>query len=555
MLKQLGLDQQILRQLVDEHAAVAEARRLGLSVSDAEVATRILTYPAFQQNGTFAGEEVYARVLASQRPPLSKEEFEESLRRSLLVEKLRGALTDWLTISDADVAAEFARRNQKVKAELVVFSADRMRDQVTVSDPDVAAYFRAHTEDYRIGDRRKIKYLLIDVEQLRAKTLVPPGDVEKSYRDNEPTYTTPAQVRASHILLKTEGKDEKTVRAQAEALLAQAKAGADFAELAKKHSEDEGSASKGGDLDYFGHGKMVKEFDDVAFALEPGQISDVVKSPFGFHIIKVVDKKPETKRPLEEVRQQIADQLAYERAQTQASALGDQIAGELKTPADLDRVGKARGLTVAESGLFARDEPVAGLGPAPEVTTQAFDRKDGTVAGPVRVARGIVFFATTGRDASRVPALAEVKDRAREDAIRARARELSTTRAQGLAREFATNFAGAAKTAGLEPKSTELVARGTAWPDAGISTVLDDAIFALPAGGVTAPITTDAGTVIARVIERQDAKPEELAAGKASLRQELLADRKSKFYGAYMGKARDRMKIEINQDAIRQIVG
>lgn len=555
LLKQLGIDQQILRQLIDERAAVAEARRLGLTVSDAEVAQRIFAIPAFQQNGAFAGEQVYSQILAAQNPPLTPAEFEDNLRQALLVDKLRAALTEWVTISDAELETEFRRRNEKVKADLVVFSADAFRDQVTLADADLTAYFESHKEDYRIGERRKIRYVLVDVEALRARAVVLPGEVEKYYRDNEPQYTTAEQVRASHILLKTEGKDEAAVKAQAEALLARVKKGADFAALARQQSEDEVSKAQGGDLDYFGRGRMVKEFEDVAFALPVGQVSDVVKSSFGFHIIKVTDRKPETRRPLDEVRQQITEQLAGERAQTQAAAQAEQIAREAKTAADLERVAKARGLAVAESGFFTRDEPIAALGPAPEVSNQAFELKEGEVAGPVRTPRGLVIFASSGAEASRLPALADVKERVREDATRAKARELSQQRAAALAANFKTDFAAAAKTAGLTPKASELVARGTAWPDAGISAAVDEALFALPVGGVSSPIVTDAGTVVARVVAREDAKAEALSAARETLRQELLADRRSKFFTAYMDKARDRMTVTIDPEVVKAVVG
>ncbi len=555
LLKQMGIERQILQQLIDERTAVAEARRLGLQVSDAEVAQRIFAIPAFQQNGVFAGEEIYSRVLESQRPPLSKSEFEDNLRRSLLVEKLHSALTDWVVVPDGDVTAEYARRNEKAKVELVVFSPDKLRDQVTVSDADLAAWFDGHKEAYRIGEKRKIKFLLVDVEALRAKVMVAPSEVEKYYRQNQAQYSTPAQVRASHILLKTEGKDDAAVKAKAEALLKQVRAGANFADLAKKNSEDEASAKNGGDLDYFGRGRMVKEFEDAAFALEPGQVSDLVKSPFGYHIIKVVDKKPETTKQLAEVQQQIADQLAYERAATQATAAADDIGKELKTPADLDRVGKARGLTVQESGFFSKDEPIAGLGPVPEITEQAFTTAVDSVAGPVRTARGLVFFAPTGTQPSRLPVLADVKDKVRQDAISAKARELARARAASLQANFTANFAQAAKQAGLDVKSSELVTRGTAWPDVGISGAADAAIFATAQGGVTAPVVTDGGIAIIHVLERQGTKPEELASGRDALRQEIENDRRSKFFGAYMTKARDRMKVEINPDVLRAITG
>lgn len=555
LLRQMGLDQQILRQLIDERAAVAEARRLGLTVSDAEVAQRIYAIPAFQQNGQFAGEALYTQVLASQRPPLSKSEFEAGLRNSLLVDKLRTALTEWVSVTDEAVEAEFRRRNEKVKAALVVFSADAMRDQVELDDEALAAYFEEHKEDYRVPEKRKIRYLLVDVEALRSKITVPPAEVERSYRENEDQYTTPAQVRASHILLETKGQEEDAVRAEAEALLAQIREGADFAALAKKHSDDEVSAAQGGDLDYFGRGRMVPEFEQVAFELEPGQISDVVKSPFGFHIIKVIDRKPETIRPLTEVRQQIQDQLAYERAQAQAETLAATLGRELETAADLDAVAAKHGLTVEETGFFAKDEPIAGLGPAPAVTGGAFELEQGAVGGPERVARGLVFFTTAGSQESKLPELADVKDQVRDDAVQERARELAEERAVELAGAFEKDFEAAARKADLEVKTTELVARGTAWPEVGISPALDAAVFALPADGVTAPIATDAGTVVARIVERQPVTPEQLAAGREALHDEMLAERRSRFFSSYMLKARERMDVEIDSEVLARIVG
>src|SRR5215467_3908813 len=320
LLKQLGIEQQILQQMVDEQASLAEAERLGIQVSDDEVRQRIFAIPAFQENGHFIGDQRYQQ-LRMQRPPLAPSDFESGIRRSLIVEKLRDSLTDWLTVSDKELEQEFRRRNDKVKLAVVSFPADKFRAQATATDQEVAAHFDSHKNDFKMPEKRKVRYLLIDTEAMRAKVVVPPADVERAYNDNIDQYSTPEQVRASHILLKTEGKDDAAVKAKAEDILKQAKAGADFGELAKKYSEDEGSAKNGGDLDYFTRGKMVPEFDEVAFTLQPGQLSDVVKSQFGYHVIKLTDKKPGTTRPFAELRQQLTDQLSYERAQAQAADL------------------------------------------------------------------------------------------------------------------------------------------------------------------------------------------------------------------------------------------
>src|SRR5262245_54123968 len=325
LLKQLGIDQQILQTMVDERAALAEARRLGVRVSDEEVAQRIYAIPGFQENGAFIGMTRYQQILQAQRPPMTPSEFEDGVRRSLIVEKLRAALTDWLSGSYKELEQEYRRRNDKVKLSVLTFPADRYRSEVNVSDADVASYFDGHQTDFRIPERRKVKYLLIDVDVLRTKITVPPADIERYYNDNIEQYTTPEQVRASHVLFRTEGKDDAAIKAKAEEVLKQARSGADFAALAKQYSDDEANAKNGGDLDYFGRGRMVPQFDQVAFAMEPGQISDLVKTEYGYHIIKLTDKKAGTSRSLDDVRQQITEQLLSERAQAQATTLAETL--------------------------------------------------------------------------------------------------------------------------------------------------------------------------------------------------------------------------------------
>src|SRR5439155_9512266 len=459
LLKQLGIDQQILQSLVDERAALAEAERLGIKASDEEVRQRIFAMPAFQENGNFIGEQRYQQLLRLQRPPLSTSEFEDTIRRTVAVEKLRATVTDWLSVAEKELEQEYRRRNDKVKLAVVSFTADTFRKDVSATDADVASHFEAHKNDFKVPEKRKIRYLLIDVEAMRAKVNVPPGDIDRAYNNNIEQYTTPEQVRASHILLKTEGKDEAAVKAKIEELLKQARGGADFAELARKNSEDEGSAKNGGDLDYFQRGRMVAEFDQAAFAMQQGQVSDPVKTQYGYHIIKLVDKKPATTKTLAEVRQQLSDQLSYERAQAQAADLAQKLEREISRPVDLDRVARANGLTVQESGLFARDEPIMGLGPAPEATSRAFEMKQGNVSGSTRMSRGFVFLTLVAKQDPYIPKLDEVKDRVRDEVIKDKARTLSKQKAVEIAGKLksAGDFEKAAKAAGLEAKTTELI--------------------------------------------------------------------------------------------------
>ena len=557
LLKQLGIEQQILSQMVDERAALAEADRLKIDVSDEEVRQRILSMPAFQENGTFIGDARYQQLLRMQRPPMAPSEFEDSVRRSLKVEKLRGSLTDWLSVTNKELEQEYRRRNDKVKLAIVSFTADTFRNQVSASDSDVAAYFESHKDDFKIPEKRKIRYLLVDIDAMRAKINLPQSEIERAYNNNMEQYTTPEQVRASHVLLKTEGKDDAAVKAKAEDVLKQARGGADFAELAKKYSEDEGSAKNGGDLDYFGRGRMVPEFDQTVFAMQPGQISDLVKTQYGYHIIKLVDKKTATTRSLQEVRQQIVDQLSYERAQAQAADLSQTIEKQISKPADLDRVAKAQGIVIQESGFFARDEPILGLGPAPEVANKVFEMKQGEVSGALRASRGFVFETLVARQDPYTPKLEEVKDRVRDVVVKEKARDVSKQKAAEIAAKLkaAPDFEKTAKASGVEAKMTELISRDSPIPDLGTAPAVEEQAFSMTVGAVSDPIPTDNGTAVVKVLEKKEVTPDEWKNAKDRFREDLLTDRRNRFFSAYMVKAKQRMKIDVNRETLQKAIG
>src|SRR5215472_15768805 len=504
--------------------------------------------------GAFMSEQRYQQLLRMQRPPMTPSEFEDSVRRQLTVQKLRSSLTDWMSVADKELEQEYRRRNDKVKLAVVSLTADSFRNQVHVSDTDVSSYFDAHKNDFKIPEKRKIRYALIDIDAIRAKINVPNSDVERAYNNNIEQYSTPEQVRASHILLKTDGKDDAAVKAKAEDILKQAKAGADFGELAKKYSEDEGSAKNGGDLDYFTRGKMVPEFETAAFAMQPGQISDLVKSPFGYHIIKVTDKKVGTRRTLADMRQQLTDQLAYERAQLQASELAANLEKQVSKPGDLDKVAKAQGLAVQESGFFAKDEPVMGIGPSPEAAARAFEMKIGDVSPALRAARGFVFITPVAKQDPYVPKLDEVKDRVRDEVVKIKARDLAKQKAAEVATKLrgASDFDKAAKAAGIDPKTTELIARDAPIPDLGNAPGVLDAAFKMSVGAISDPIPTDNGAAIVKLLEKQETSPADFALAKDKFHDEVLTDRRNRFFGAYMMKAKQRMKIEVNREALQK---
>jgi peptidyl-prolyl cis-trans isomerase D len=558
MLRKLGIDQRIVQQLIEEEAALAEAARQGITASHAEIQARILAIPVFQENGVFVGEARYAQILESQNPPLRPNEFEEEVRRSIVVEKLQGALTDWIVVADKDVEAEFNRRNEKVKMSLINVLAEKFKEGVSATDAEISAHFDANKEQYRVPEKRRVKYALIDADAIRQRTTVSAQDVQQHYDANRQQYSTPEQMQASHILLKTEGKDDAAVKKQADELLAKIKGGADFAALASKVSEDPISAAKGGDLGFFERERMVKEFSDVAYTLKPGQVSEVVKSQYGYHIIKGGEKRTAATSPLDAVRPQIEDTLKYERAAKEADRIAGELVGQITKPADFDTVAKTRGLVVGESGFFARGEQIAGVGASQDASSRAFELKDGEVSEAVQSASGLVFLTVTGKQDSRLPTLEEIKARVRADVVQKKAVEAARQKAAAIAAQVKTgDFAAGAKSAGLEVKTTELIARGggNALPDVGVSPEVETTAFTLPQGGVSDPITTDTGAVIVKVLEKKSPTADEVKAGREAVKTQLLNEQRQRFFTSYMTKARERMTIRSNPQVIAQVIG
>ena len=556
VLRSLGIDRQILQQMIDGHAALAEARRLGLEVSDAEVRERILTVPAFQVDGRFIGEASYRQLLQQQRPPVSPRQFEEEIRNEILVDRLQAAVTGWMRVSDAEVADEHRRRNERVRVEVVAFRAADFRGEVEATDDDVSLLFSEESTTYEIPEKRRLRFLLVDQTAIFDSFVLTDDEVRQYYDANLSQYQTPGQVRASHILLRADGEDE-AVAARAAELAAEARAGADFAELARRHSEDETNAESGGDLGPFGRGRMVPEFENAAFALAAGEISDPVRSPFGYHVIQVTEKQNEVTQAFEEVRGAIENVLKRERSSARATALARAIAAEASTPEELERAAAARGYELQESGFAARGEPILGLGLAQEVSAQAFAIDPGAVAGPIPTPSGPAFVTVVDIQDPYVPELDEVREQVREDVIRKKSLTLAQERAAEAAEALkaADDFVAAAEEAEWAVGASDLVARGAAFPEVGASGAVEAVAFAMTPGTVSDVVQTGNAAAVVHLVEREEASTADLAQTRDTLRDELMFERQSRFFTAYMDNVKARLDITIDLGVLEQALG
>ena len=546
MIKQLGIGQQALSQLIRQYATSYAAEQMGLRVPPDELISQISRL--FQQNGAFIGPERYRQILNANN--LTPAEFESSVRRDLLAQKLRDIMTDGVLVTPEEVRQNFAESNQEVKVRYVEFDPGQMKKE-TVSEKMLTDYFDEHKEEFREPEERKLTLLNIPADP--RKVTVTEGQIQ----DEMANIPSEEQVHARHILIRF-GDDEAAARKKAEDILKQLRAGADFAELAKKYSEDPGTASKGGDLGFFGRGQMVPEFEQAAFSLKPGQISGIVRSTFGFHIIQtlaVSGGNDATRRPAAEFNAKL------KASQVQAQELADKIDQELKDGASMDEVAKKYSLETVDTGYLDRTAGVPGLGIGPEFTDEVFSLPQGGVSKPFEAVRRFVIARVDEIKPSRLPDFAEVKGKVEQQYEQTMGQEMAQQKATEFFQtvEKEKSFEDVAKSDDLAVTTTGFFKKGsTIDNNLKFSPEVHDQAAALPVGGISTPIRVSDKFFVFQVVEKSPFDEKAFDSQKAQLTEQLTTQKRQEFFGAYVQNLVDSLrreqKIQINQQLFDSMI-
>jgi peptidyl-prolyl cis-trans isomerase D len=559
MMRAFRFDRQILNDLVRRKVVVEEARRLGLDVTPAEVEQKILENPALRENGVFIGRARYSALLAQYN--ITMEDFERDVANEILMDKLRSFVTASVSVNDKDVEAEYKRRNEKAKLDYFVIDATKLEDKVTVTEQDQRAYYDKNKAKYNVPEKRKAKYAFLESLKLRSEVKISDDELRNYYEQHKDEYVLPERVKAQHILFRTQGKtpeEIEKIREKARGVLDRAKKGEDFAALAKQNSEDS-TASAGGDLGDFGRGQMVPEFENSAFSLGAGAISDLVQTQFGIHIIKVNEKQERRERPFEELKEAIRPIVETRKAEELASDLAQRVAVDLVNTKDLDAVAKKHNAQVKETPLMEPGQAIQELGSAAELDRRMFSLAKDEFGTAIQVDRGYVVPQVIEIVPAHPASFEEARDKVAVDVKTEKAQQLATERAKQVeeALKSGKDLATVAKTAGAEIKTSELLTRGSSLPEFGQINELDKEIFTLPVGKPGTPLTIAGKTVAFAVKERQEINPEEMKKSLDMVRTEMLPQRREQYFDAYISEVRKKMEerreIEVNEPVVAQI--
>jgi len=558
LLRQLRIEQQILNQLISREIVFQQGRRLGVDATSEEIQEKILAVPAFLEEGNFFLQR-YKAIL--RQNGLTVEQFEESIRYEIMQEKLRGLVTEYVNVSDWEAEEDYRLRNEKARVRYAVIDPTSFKETVFISLGEIKAHYEENKPNYRLPEQRRIDYLLADTGRLRATFEPTAEEMQDYYRKNRSEFQVQEQVQAAHILFKTAGESPESVqeiRRKAEKVLEEAKAGKDFARLAQRHSED-GSAANGGDLGFFGRGRMVPEFERAAFGLPKGEISDLVTTQFGLHIIKVLEKQAARTQAFKEVEGLIKSSITSERAEASARDLADKAYRQTRDERSFEEIAEELNLVTESSPFFSPGAPIPGIGNAPDLSTRVFSMSEGAVSAPQRVPNGFVLARLVQVKPSEVPELEEVRRRVEQDLTAKKSDALAQSKAEDLVGKVKAGrkLSSAARRARLEAKLSDPFSRNGSIPDLGASTPLDEFAFSAEEGEVSEPIQVGRRLVVAVLTERQDIDPNKFAAEKEEIRNRLLTRKRQTVFDAFLEGTRNRMqeqeKILVNQSTLDKI--
>ncbi|MDQ7006477.1 MAG: peptidyl-prolyl cis-trans isomerase [Acidobacteriota bacterium] len=526
--KNFNVRAQVAEQLIQRRLVVQDAQRMGLAVSQAELASVIRSTPVFQnEDGVFVGKEEYERRVRRISSYKTAAEYEAFLREELLVRKWRNLLLASIDVSPEEIEKEYRRRHERVGFDFVALDYSRYEKDLNPSPAELAAWYEAHRDRYSQGEGRRAVYLLFDDSVVGDTVSVSDEEIRKYYEENPQLFTRPEERRASHILIKVEpDADEATVekaRAQAESLAARARSGESFATLAAAHSDDPGSKAQGGDLGWFARGRMVPEFDDAVFGMEKGAIEGPVRTAFGFHVIQLVDVREPGTRPLEEVREQIAAQLRFpllREAEKKAAGEFAAAATDLET---FRRAAEAKGLELRDTGVISRSGTIPGMGPVPEMVKALFALEPGQVSEVLSLPRGEVILALQDVVDDYVPPLESQRERILADFRRDKGRALAIEALRRAAERSGGDLAGVARRLKVElQKIDPPMIRGAEMPVLGRDDQVESAAFNAPEGEITGPVEGSKAAVLLRVTRREEPDMAKLADERDAIRASLM---------------------------------
>ncbi len=553
LARQLGLPDQVAGDLVRARVLVREAERQGLQVTDAEVGTAIANSPTFQVEGAFIGAAAYLDLLRSAR--LDPRDFEDSVRSDLLATKLQALVTQSPHVSDFELLDEYRRRNESASLDVWFLSSAARLGGIEVTEAEARARYDEDPGAFERPVERRIRYFTLSEQTMAEEVNVRQREIQRYYDRNLFQYQMGERAEASHILLQPASEaDEESTRTLAARLAERARTGEEFAELARTYSADEATAEDGGALGLFGPEEMLPEFSEAVFAMTPGEISNPIRTDYGFHVVRLESLEPAETRELSEVEGEIETRLrrekAAERLNERVLELETLVPGADRLEELTDDLTEGNPLVmIQESEFFGEQDVVFELASA-EAAGTAFALEVGEVAGPVRLAAGFAFLEVIEEREPHVPDFDAVRTEVMDQVRNERAMEIARGDADAILAAIA-----AGETPATDPTPALDWFRGSSLGAAGVLPAAEDAVFDAAPDAMLGPFDAGRGYAVIRVTEVEPYDSAAFEEQKESFRSQMAEEKKARIWNAFLAGIEGRYEIRIDRQALNALIG
>jgi peptidyl-prolyl cis-trans isomerase D len=503
MVAKLKLKENALDALIQNRLVILEAEKMNLKVSDQELAESISKRPEFQKDTKFSSS-LYQNYLRYSR--ISAKDFEDSQRKNLLREKLEKVITASTQISETEIQDAYKKENEKIKFKYIGFSKDYFKPASRPSDVELKNYFESHKSQFEAPEQIQVQYVKLTPKMIEGAIEIYEEDIKDYYDTNQAKYFIKKQYKASHILIKSDDAlpfgedlseeekkklldeaDEKT-KIKADEILKQIREGADFGEMAKKHSADTASGSNGGSLGQFSQGLMVPEFEAALDKLKPGELGGPAKTMFGFHIIRLEELKEERLKPLPEVQEEIKKILKEDKARKRIRRIAKKIRKAAGADNNLTQaVQEYKAATQTTEFISRKAHNVPEIGNAPEFFNTAFALAGEQLSEPINTPDASYLLKVTARKDPYIPEMGEVLSKVTQAVTEEKNKSATENQFKALGERLQSekNLEQLAKELKMDVEETPFINQSDSIPGIGNIQSIKDAVFPLQPGGTT----------------------------------------------------------------------
>lgn len=545
-IQQLNIPQQVLEQNIQRMLLLQVAADYGIKASAEEIREKIKSYPVFQKDGKFIGYQEYKKILDWNRIPL--EQFEDNLKKEIQIDKIINLLTTGISVSEEEIWTAYKDKNEFVKMEYVLAEVEKMEVDSDFNPEQLHEFFENHRDDFKVPEKREGDYVFFDSDMSKKEIEVSESDIIRYHKDNEQQFTEPEKIQVSRIYLPFEDQEHMSVEEDARSLVQKIAEGEDFGELAKAHSRDE-KAEDGGDWGLFEWRRLSAPEQEAVEKLDPGDVSEPVRLDEGFAILKVTMKEAAFLKPIDDVRDRIADILKDQQANDIIEKKILKLEKTAKREKSLSAAAQKLGYTVAATGLLKEGESMADIDPSGSISSALHQLEEDAVSSPIYTYKGVGLVQLKTIAPPRPAQYEEVEEDVRTALIdhmkEIKAREMiEAVQAESKRRPLD----GAAEKYGLEFKTVEEHKRGQYLSVIGENAQIDELAFSYPLNEISTPVVFDSGVALLRFLERKEVTREEFADERNTERETLLETKKNKVYQSMLTRIRNEKEVKIKYD-------